>query len=260
MLKISFISFLLLISTYAFSQGLTDKNSVKQDSLEAKVLNNNDDPEIPEGLTAKKIIGNFIEAIGGEEKIYNIVDRTTIMRGKVQGINITMLIYQKAPNKLKQQIKAGANEQVIIFDGEKGVLSMAEQKQEITGSELEKLKYESTIALLADPEYYGMSLTLEGSEDIDGIKAYKVIMTLPSGIKWAQYYSTVSFLKIKESKYVNSPMGLFEQNIYYDDYREAEGMKFPFKIKQSIGIQSMEFTVSSIKINSGLTDREFEIK
>jgi outer membrane lipoprotein-sorting protein len=261
-----FIKILILLCFLSANHGLSktmyesviydsSKNETKTDStFEAG------DFTIPEGLTAKDIIKNFVEAIGGEEKIYNIVDRTTIMRGTVQGINVTMLIYQKAPNKLKQQIKAGANEQIIIFDGEKGVMSMGGEKQEITGSELEKLKLESNVALLADPEHYGLSLSLEGAEDIDGIKTYKVIMTLPSGIKWTQYYNTDTFLKVKESKYVKSPMGLFEQNIYYDDYQEVDGMKFPFKIKQSIGTQSMEFTVSSVKINSGLTDREFEIE
>jgi zinc protease len=258
MLKNVFIS-LLLINISAFSPGLS-KNFISQDSIETKTANDSIDSEIPEGLTAKGIIKNFVETIGGEEKIYNIVDRTTIMRGKVQGINITMLIYQKAPNKLKQEIKAGANEQLIIFDGEKGFLSIAGQKQEITGSELEKLKFESTIALLADPEHYGLALSFEGIEMIDNLKTYKVIMTLPSGIKWTQYYNVDTFLKVKESKYVNSPMGLFEQNIFYDDYREVDGIKFPFKIKQSIGAQSMDFTVSSIKINSGLADREFEIE
>jgi hypothetical protein len=85
-------------------------------------------------------------------------------------------------------------------------------------------------------------------------------MTLFSGIKWTQYYNIESGLKVKEEKYINSPMGLFEQVTNYDDYREVQGLFFPFKIKQSIGAQSMEFNVSSIKINTGLTDREFEIE
>lgn len=229
-------------------------------AYDSSKVNLKKDDAIPEGITAQEVIKNFVNAIGGEEKIFNIVDRTTIMRGTVQGINVTMLIYQKAPNKLKQQIKAGANEQIIIFDGEKGSVNLAGEKQEITGSELEKLKYESTIALLTDPEYYGLMLTFGGVEIIDSLKTYKIVMTLPSGINWTQYYSADTFLKVKESKYVNSPMGLFEQNIFYYDYQEVDGIKFPFKIKQSIGAQSMEFTVSSVKINSGIADREFDIE
>jgi hypothetical protein len=182
------------------------------------------------------------------------------MRGSIQGINVTIVSYQKAPNKLKQQIKAGANEQLIIFDGEKGIMEIAGEKKEITGTELEKLKLEATLTLLIDPEHYGIQLNLEGVEKVEGENAYKLIMTLPSGIKWTQYYAIDSGLKVKEEKNINSPMGLFQQEIIYDDYREIEGLLFPFSIKQSIGAQSMEFNVSSVKINTGLTDREFEIE
>ena len=215
---------------------------------------------IPENLTAKDIINKYIEAIGGADKIYSIVDRTTVMRGSVQGMNISIISYQKAPNKLKQQIKAGTNEQIIIFNGEKGIMKMAEENQPIPDSELEKLKYEATITLLTDPEYYGIKLSLEGVEKIGEKNTYKIIMTLPSGIKWTQYYDVESGLKLKEEKYINSPMGLFQQEINYEDYREVDGLLYPFKIKQSIGAQSMDFTVSSIKVNTGLADREFEIE
>ncbi len=215
---------------------------------------------IPENLTAKDIINKYIEAIGGADKIYSIVDRTTVMRGSVQGMNISIISYQKAPNKLKQQIKAGTNEQIIIFNGEKGIMKMAEENQPIPDSELEKLKYEATITLLTDPEYYGIKLSLEGVEKIGEKNTYKIIMTLPSGIKWTQYYDVESGLKLKEEKYINSPMGLFQQEINYEDYRDVDGLLYPFKIKQSIGAQSMDFTVSSIKVNTGLADREFEIE
>jgi len=178
----------------------------------------------------------------------------------VQGVKITITSYQKAPNKLKQKIKAGSNEQVIIFNGEKGIMEMAGEKREITGSELEKLKYESTLTLLTDLEYYGIRLNLAGIEKVNDKNAYKVIMTLPSGIKWTQYYDVKSGLKLKEEKYINSPTGLLLQEITYSDYKETEGILFPYKITQSIGFQTMEFTVSSIKMNTGIADREFELE
>ncbi|HSP87643.1 MAG TPA: hypothetical protein VLN45_05885, partial [Ignavibacteriaceae bacterium] len=133
------------------------------------------------------------------------------------------------------------------------------EKQEISSAELEKLKFESTIALLTDPEHYGISLSLDGAEKIDGKDNYKIIMTLPSGIKWTQYYDVETNLKSKEQKYISTPMGLFNQEIIYGNYTEVEGLLYPFSIKQSIGSQKMEFTVSSIKINSGLAEREFDI-
>jgi len=258
MSRVFCLSILFLVNTFSISQINPDSNLVKTDSLE--ISKDTIDFEIPPGLTANEVIKKYVDAIGGADKIYSIVDRTTIMRGSIQGINITIVSYQKAPNKIKQEIKAGPNEQEIIFNGEKGIMIMAGEEKEISGGELEKLKYEATLTLLTDPEHHGIILELDGVEKIENQDSYEIIMTLPSGIKWTQYYNVDSGLKVKEQKYINSPMGLFQQEIFYDDYREVEGLLYPFKIKQSIGAQSMEFTVSSIKINIGVADREFEIE
>ena len=236
------IVFIININSYPGIKALHDTLLVSEDSLKAK-----------------EVIDNYVAAIGGADKIYNIMDRTTIMTGSIQGINVTIISYQKAPNKFKQQIKAGNTKQVIIFDGEKGMMSLAGEKVQVTGGELEKLKFESTLTLLTDIEHYGIKLTFDGTEKIESEDAYKIILTLPSGIKWTQYYDTASGLKLKELKYIQSESGLFEQEITYDDYREVGGLLYPFKIKQSIGTQTMEFIVNSIKINTGLVDREFEI-
>ena len=236
------IVFIININSYPGIKALHDTLLVSEDSLKAK-----------------EVINNYVAAIGGADKIYNIIDRTTIMTGSIQGINVTIISYQKAPNKFKQQIKAGNTKQVIIFDGEKGMMSLAGEKVQVTGGELEKLKFESTLTLLTDIEHYGIKLTFDGTEEIGSGNAYKIILTLPSGIKWTQYYDTASGLKLKELKYIQSESGLFEQEITYDDYREVGGLLYPFKIKQSIGTQTMEFIVNSIEINTGLVDREFEI-
>ena len=236
------IVFIININSYPGIKALHDTLLVSEDSLKAK-----------------EVIDNYVAAIGGADKIYNIMDRTTIMTGSIQGINVTIISYQKAPNKFKQQIKAGNTKQVIIFDGEKGMMSLAGEKVQVTGGELEKLKFESTLTLLTDIEHYGIKLTFDGTEKIESEDAYKIILTLPSGIKWTQYYDTASGLKLKELKYIQSESGLFEQEITYEDYREVGGLLYPFKIKQSIGTQTMEFIVNSIEINTGLVDREFEI-
>jgi hypothetical protein len=123
MLKYFFIVF-IFVCFNTFSQ--QDSLTAQSDSLES--ASDTIETKIPEGLTAKDVINNYVTAIGGADKIFSIVDRTTIMRGSVQGINITIVSYQKAPNKIKQQIKAGANEQLIVFDGEKGVMKLAGEK------------------------------------------------------------------------------------------------------------------------------------
>lgn len=208
---------------------------------------------------AKQIIDKYVEAIGGKEAMSAVEDRTTIMRGNVMGQNLTMIIKQKWPNKLRQEIKAGGMEQLFLFNGEKAVMTAAGQKIDITGKEFDALQLEATMDVLFDPEAYGIKLSYEGEDVIEETLVHKIKMTLPSGIRWLQFYDKETGLKVKESKELQTQMGLMEQETYYSDYKEVDGKLYPFKIKQGVGQQSFEINVSSVKVNTGLEDSIFEL-
>ncbi len=44
----------------------------------------------------------------------------------------------------------------------------------------------------------------------------------------------------------------------FSDYKEVNGVKFPHKMTQSFGPQNFEFNVSSIQINEGVTEEDFQ--
>ncbi len=213
-----------------------------------------------ENISAEQIIENYINAIGGREKLSAVNDRTTKMSGKVQGFDVKMTVYQKAPDLLRQDISAGPMNQEIIFNGTDGVMKASGQDIKITGAELEKLKYEASITLLLKLDEYGVKVKSTGNAKVDGQESYKLEMLFPGGTKWIQYYDKETGLKLKEEKNITTPQGTFTQETILSDYRDVDGLKFPYKITQTLGAQTMEFVVSSIKINSGIGDEKFEIK
>ncbi len=215
--------------------------------------------QVPEGFTANGVIDNYLEAIGGKENFSNIEDRTTIMRGEIMGQNLSIVIKQKAPNKLKQNIRSGEMKQTILYDGTKGVMIVGDEITEFDNKKLGKLKLEAAMNFLLDPESYGVSLELIGIETVDSAECYKIELTTEGGTKWVQFYAIDSGLKIKEVKEVETTQGSFQQETFYSDYKEVDGLKFPFKIKQSFGMQTIEMNVSSVKLNRGLKDSDFEI-
>lgn len=239
------IKIFLLFAIY-FSL-LSSINLIAQESDTSKVV----DPNV--------VLEKYLEAIGGKDALSKVEDRTTIMRGTAMGQSLTIIVKQKAPNKMRQEVKAGGMDQTIIFNGEKGVMKAATQSVEVTGKELEQLKIEATMELLLDIEGAGIKLAFEGTEKINGKDAHKIKMTLPSGIRWFSYFDVESGLKVKEQKELQTQMGLIEQVIVYDNYTEVEGIKYPFKLTQSFGPQSVEMTVSSVKVNKGLADDIFVI-
>lgn len=208
---------------------------------------------------AKSVISKYLEATGGVDAIKNIQDKTVIMRGTAMDQTVTIVIKQKLPNKLRQDIKAGGMDQVLIFDGEKAVMKVAGQTIKVEGKQLEQLKLESTMELLLNPESLGIKISYDGTEKSGEDLLHKVKFVLPSGLKWIAYFDDKTGYKVKETKETETQMGLITQIVEYSDYQDVDGIKIPFKMKQSFGPQSIEMTISSVKINKGIPDDTFVI-
>ncbi len=210
-------------------------------------------------LSATRIVDNYIDAIGGKEKLLQVKDRTTVMKGTAGGRDVKMTIYQKAPDKIREIINAGTFIQNIFYDGKKGYMEVSGKKFDIIGKELHNLKYESSLHLLPRLDSLGIKLKYEGKEKVDGKETYKVVMIFPSGSEWIQYYDRDTWLKVKESKEVKTAQGTYMQETYLSNYQEVSGIKYPFTVRQSLGKQKMNFRVTMISVNDNLNDKLFEI-
>ena len=209
-----------------------------------------------DSLSAFQIIQKYIEVIGGREKLGKIEDRLTEMKGNVQKVDVEMTVYQKQPNNFKQIIHAGEVEQTILFSNDKGYLKINDQVKEILGVELAKLKNESTLNLLLNLDTNVIHITYLGIDTIENRLAYKILLK-NSSLNWIHYYDISTGFKIMDVKPVTSAQRTYLQETYYSDFRSVDGIYFPFKIRQKLGQQNMEFDVISIKINSGIDDSEF---
>ncbi len=222
-----------------------------------------DDPNIKkgeEGVTAESVIENYINAIGGREKLSKIEDKVMELKGAVQDMDMKLTIAQKAPNKLFQELDFSVGKQITIFDGEKGKMEGMGQVKMLEGDQLEELKFQSSLNAFLDYSAIGVELKLVGIENINDNDSYKIILTTTTGKKITHYYAKESGLKVREVNEVSTPQGSFTQTIDMHDYRDIDGYKFPYKLSQTMGPQSINLEVSSIKINTGLKDSMFEVK
>ncbi len=251
-IQIMFYLLLIPFKTYAISSN--NEIYVRGDSISENIS-----IEDSLGITAKQVIDNYLKAIGGKDIFSRVEDRITIMRGTAMGQNLTILVKQKAPDKLYQEIKVGEMKQYIYFNGVNGAMIIGENTIQIENKELEKLKIEATLNLLLDPESYGLKIGLTGIELVDSSECYAIKMVLPSGLRWHQYYSIHTSLKVKDVKEMQTQQGLFEQETFYYDYRVVDGLKHPFMIVQNMGTQRLELNISSVKLNTGIDDDVFNL-
>jgi len=216
--------------------------------------------KIEEGVTAETVIEKYINAIGGREKIEKITDLSTFMKASIQGMEVKIDALNKAPNKYHYTFDMGVMKQVVICDGVKAKMIANGQEKLIEGDELIQTKIEATLNAFLDYKSIGITPELTGIEEVDGKDAYAVTLNLPNEMTSANYYDKESGLLVKQSKFIETPQGVITQNTFYSNFKEVEGIKYPFKISQSVGPQAIEMEVISIKTNSGISDTLFEIK
>lgn len=214
---------------------------------------------IPDGLTSEKVIENYIDAIGGREKLSNVKDKVQKMSGKSGQLELTVTVMQKAPDKFVQKLESNIFNQTTIYNGSKGKRIQMGQEFSLEGKDLEDVKLQAVLNPYLDYGKLGIKTELKGIETIDGKDNYKVLLTLPDGETWTHYFDTKTGLLTRFTTTVNSPQGSFTQAINYSDYREVDGIKYPFKVFQQTGPRSIELSVDSIEVNKGIDDKEFKV-
>lgn len=218
--------------------------------------------DIPAGLTAAQVFENYIAAIGGEEKVRALKDAKILMKGEMQGRELEISSMSKSPNMSKTNFTMGGMAVMsYIFNGTEGSAMQMGQPVPLDEKQQKDMAFESAIIDEIAIIDLGLASELKGVESIEGKNAYAVEITKPSGDKTTYYYSAESGLKIKESSIVQGPQGEIVQETSYADYKDVDGIKFPYTITLPMGgPMKMEAKAESIEVNTGIDDSEFSIQ
>jgi len=216
---------------------------------------------LPEGLDGQGVIARYIKALGGEEQLKAVNDLTMTMSGDVQGQPIEITNQQK-DGKIAVTTKVAGNVMgQQIFDGSKGVVVQMGARQPFNEDQVEAMKLEA----LPFPElkYDEMNVTaeLKGYDNVDGKKAYEVVVNYPNGTKVTEYFDAQTYLKIR-SVQVQEAMGQsVTQTTDYAAYKEVDGIQFPHSVTIS-GLLPfpLKTSVESIEVNSGIDDAVFKVE
>lgn len=216
---------------------------------------------VPEGVTAQTVIDNYVQAIGGKTKLEKVKDVSIKMTASIQGMNLEMENFQKAPNKYTSSMKMnGMVMQKQIFDGKRGKSVSMQGAKELSGDDLKEMELQSTLFSEMKYTQLGYKMTLKGIEEVNGKDAYTIELTGPTGDVETEYYEVSSGLKLKTLKTEDAgPQGTMTITSEYSDYREVDGIKFPYEINQNFGPQSLKAKVQSVELNKKIKDDLFKI-
>lgn len=211
--------------------------------------------------TPQSIIEKYLEVIGGQVAIAQVNDITMEMEGEVQGQKLSLLVQKKKPNKFLTSIIVDGMGEVnkIVFDGEKGFTSAMGAEKIIEGEDAKMFLSQSEIVgevlYLTDLS----KLELMGKETINDVECY--VLKIKNAVGEAkEYYDVKTGLKIRQVNETESPMGKVTATTDYGNYKEVNGIKFPHKLKQDMGMVAFELEMREIKLNQNLADTIFATK
>lgn len=210
--------------------------------------------EVPVGVTAKIVLDNYINAIGGAKALNDV--KTIAMLGSttIPQAPSPLTFTNKVDNKGKLMVEIAMGPMSLMKQvvNEKGAYVVQQgQTKKIEGADLAEMKASATPfeeLQLGKKE----GLVLSGIESINGSDAY----ALQNG-KTTLYYDTKSGLKVAEAKTIEQGGKTMTKTTSYGDYREVKGVKVPFNIIQNVGFE-LDIKMSDVKINEGVSDADFQ--
>ncbi len=211
---------------------------------------------LPAGVTAENVIKHYLSATGGEKRLEKVKYETMHATASVQGMDLNMVIYQKAPDKFMMKMTMNGNTLVEqVYDGENGYMKTMMGKAELTGDTLARMKEQA----LMNPELHYLEgdykLELAGTEEINGQEAYKIDITSPGGFKSTDYFGRDSGYLVRRI----SSSGEGSQESDLSDYRDVNGIMYPFKRITTVGPQEITITISDIDNQSTINDDVFKL-
>jgi outer membrane lipoprotein-sorting protein len=217
--------------------------------------------------TADEIIAKNIQARGGSDKlksVQSIKSTATIAMGP--GMEAPGVLIQKRGKLARLEFTIQGLTAVQAYDGKNAwqIMPFMGKKDPELMSADEAKEVEEMADLdgpLVDYKSKGHQVELLGKEKVEGTDAYKLKVSLKNGDVQTLYIDADSFLQIKEEtkRTVRGTEQEVESSI--GDYKEVNGIIFPFAIESGIkgSADKQKLTITKIELNVPADDAIFKM-
>lgn len=216
---------------------------------------------------ADEIIAKYVQARGGADKLKTVQSiKTTATMTMGPGMELAGTVIQKRPMLARMEFSLQGMTAVQAYDGKAAwqiMPFMGKKDPELMSAEEAKETEEmaDVDGPLVDYKSKGHQVELLGKEKIEGTDAYKLKLTLKNGDVQTIYIDSDSFLQIKEvdKRTIRGTETETESSI--GDYKEVNGILFPFAVESAIKgtDQKQKITISKIELNVPVDDSIFKM-
>lgn len=184
--------------------------------------------------TVDQVLDKYVQALGTKASIEKA--KTRVLKGEQlswDGKSTPLEIYQQSPNKFL--VKLTLPQAVVMrgFNGSTGWMKTPRGQRELSGGELDRMKRIANFFWMLEPKKLSEKMKVSGKDKIGEREVYVVEAQLaPDTIeKW--FFDTQTGLLLRDQLLTDTIIFWVPEQVDYDDYRDVDGVKMPFTIRQS---------------------------
>jgi outer membrane lipoprotein-sorting protein len=213
--------------------------------------------------SADEIFSKYAAALGGQAAIDKLKSRTA--KGTItqaNGNSFQFELSQAAPDKFYLLVTTPQGTIERGFNGQVGWEKTARGVREITGVELVNFKAANGLfSLLKLKEQYSRPPRVR-KDKLGDREVYIVDGTTTDNRRMRLYFDANSGLLLRRTTTMPTIIGIIPDQTDLEDYREADGLKFPFTARTAIlevGNPTSTRTFTELKLNVPVDDSKFNM-
>jgi len=194
----------------------------------------------PEGPAPEQILDKYIAALGGSAQLSTLTSFiATGTQGGYQSVKGggTVQILAKFPDQRAVHITfpqtPDRGDQTRAYDGHTGWINTPRSvlgEYEVTGTELDGQRLEAELAFPGQIRQVLTNLRTGFDDSLDDRTVQVIQGNGPRGLLVTLYFDKQSGLLRRLIRYGKSPVGRISTQVDYDDYRDVNGIRFPFRM------------------------------
>jgi tetratricopeptide (TPR) repeat protein len=210
--------------------------------------------------TVDELINKYVQALGGAA-INAITSR--VVKGTLDIVGVsrggTFETYTLSPDKALSILKPGPTDTIKVgYNGRVGWMQTPAGVRILKGAELESVQSEADFYAILDLKDSYAKMTLRGKSKIGYREVYVIDLQPASGAADRLFMDMETYLPVRLNTARMRGGVSVPVEIYFDDWREANGLKAPYTVTVSSGKRTMTLTVKEIQYNIPVDARIFE--
>jgi photosynthetic reaction center cytochrome c subunit len=228
-------------------------------SGEAKKAEGKSESAEASGPPADQLLDKYVQAVGGNAAIEKISSR--VMRGTISfgDRDVAIDIFSKDPDKRVSFTHTPEGDSVTAFDGHEGWLGIpGHAVREMHGPDIDAAAMDADLHFAAHLKTMFSEVKVRGTEKVGDHDAYLVIGQRDGKTPVHLYFDAQSGLLVRLVRFGETPLGRMPTQIDYADYRDAGGVKIPYRWTLARPNGRFTIQVSDVKENVPVDDAKFD--